>query len=114
MNMVHGCSRIEQRVCAMDLVIEELFYSKKAANGQTYVTGLYIGDELAEQLLVEFQDTSKVTPYYVNDLVDKYSMSRATPKDKEQGYGIRVNNDPSERKFSILRDVLSHMGNASV
>ena len=36
MNMVHGCSRIKQRVCGMELVIEELFYLKEAANQQTY------------------------------------------------------------------------------
>ena len=28
MNMVHGCSIIEQRVCGMELVIEEFFYPK--------------------------------------------------------------------------------------
>ena len=59
MNMVHGCSRIEQRVCGRELVIEELFYPKEAVNGQTYATSLDISDELAERLLVEFQDTSK-------------------------------------------------------
>ena len=68
MNMVHGCSRVEQRVCGMELVIEELFYPKEAANRQTYATSLDLGDELTEQLLVEFQDTSKVKHYYVNDL----------------------------------------------
>ena len=31
-NMVHGCSRIKQRVCVMELVIEELLHLKKAAN----------------------------------------------------------------------------------
>ena len=31
-----------------------------------------------------------------------------------QEYGIRANNDPSERNFAILRDALSHMGNTSV
>ena len=41
-------------------------------------------------------------------------MSKTTPKDKEQGYGIRANNDQSERNFAIFRDALSHMGNASV
>ena len=41
-------------------------------------------------------------------------MSKTTPKEKEQGYGIRANNDPSERNFAIFRDALSHMGNASV
>ena len=65
MNMVHGCSRIEQRVCGMELVIEDLFYPKEAANRQMYATSLDIGDELIEKLLVEFQDTSKVTHYYV-------------------------------------------------
>ena len=41
-------------------------------------------------------------------------MSKTTPKEKEQGYSIRANNDPSERNFTIFRDALSHMGNASV
>ena len=104
MNMVHCCSRIEQHVCGMELVIEELFYPKEAANRRTYATSLDLGDELTERLLVEFQDTSKVTHYYVNDLGDKYSMSKTTPKEKEQGYGIRANNNPSERNFSIFRD----------
>ena len=94
MNMFHGCSRIEQRVCGMELVIEELFYPKEAANRQTYATSLDLGDEIAEQLLVEFQDTLKVTHYYVNDLGGNYSMSKTTPKEKEQGYGIRTNNNP--------------------
>ena len=79
MNMVDGCSRIEQRVCGMELVIEELFYLKEAANRQTHATSLGLGDELTERLLVEFQDTSKVTHYYVNDLEGKYSMSKTTP-----------------------------------
>ena len=41
-------------------------------------------------------------------------MSKNTPKEKEQGYGIRAKNDQSERTFSIFRDALSHMGNASM
>ena len=80
MNMVHGCSRTEQRVCGMELVIKELLYPKEAANRQTYATSLDLCDELTEWLLVEFQDTSKVTHYYVNDLGGKYSMSKTTPK----------------------------------
>ena len=32
-----------------------------------WVNCLDLGDELAERLLVEFQDTSKVTHYYVNE-----------------------------------------------
>ena len=114
MNMVHSYSRIEQHVCGMELVIEQLFYPKEDANRQTYVTSLDLGDELVERLLVEFQYTSKLTHHYVNKLGGKYSMSETTPKYKEQGYGIRANNDPSERNFAIFRDALSHMGNASV
>ena len=82
MNMVHRCSRIEQRVCSIELVIKELFYPKEASNRQTYANSLDLGDELTERLLVEFQDTSKVTHYYVNDLGGKYSMSKTTPKEK--------------------------------
>ena len=84
MNMVHGCSRIEQRVCGMELVIEELFYQKEASNWQTYATSLDNGGELAEWILVEFQSTSKVTHYYVNDLGGKYNMYKTTPKEKKQ------------------------------
>ena len=43
--------------------------------GMLRVNCLDLGDKLAERLLVEFQDTSKVTHYYVNDLGGKYSMS---------------------------------------
>ena len=82
--------------------------------GVLQVNCLDLGDELEERLLVEFQDTSKVTHSYVDDLGGKYSMSKTTPKEKEQGYGIRANNDPSKRNFAIFRDSLSHMGNASV
>ena len=55
-----------------------------------------------------------MTHYYVNDLGGKYSISKTTPKEKEQGYGICANNDPYERNFAIFRDALSHMDNASV
>ena len=96
------------------MVIEELFYLNEAANRQTYANSLDLGDEHAKRLLVEFQDNSKVTHYYVNDLGGKYSMYKTTPKEKEQGYGICANNDSFERKFSIFRDALSQMGNASV
>ena len=58
MNMVHGCSRIEQKVCSIELVIEEFFYPKEDANRQTYATSLDLGDELAERILVEFQAIS--------------------------------------------------------
>ena len=114
MNMVNGCRIIAQRVCGMELVKEELFYLKEAANRQIYATSLDLGDELTERLLVEFQDTFKVTHYYVNDLGGKNSMSKTTPKEKEQGCGIRANKDPSERNVEIFREALSHMGYASV
>ena len=42
--------------------------------GVLQVNCLDLGDELSERLLVEFQDTSKVTHYYVNKLGGKYSM----------------------------------------
>ena len=106
MNMVHGCSRIEQHMCGKELVIEELFYPKESTNQQIYVTSLDLGDELAEPLLVEFQDTFKATHYYVNDLGGKYSMSKTTPKEKEQGYDICSNNDPSDQNVEIFRDAL--------
>ena len=35
----------------IEFVIEELFYSKEAANRQMCETSLYLGDELAERLL---------------------------------------------------------------
>ena len=82
--------------------------------GVLRVNCLDLGDELAERLLVEFQDNSKVTHYYVNYLGGKYSMFKTTPKEKEQEYGIRANNDPSERNFAIFRDAFSHLDNASV
>ena len=107
MNMVHGCSIIEQCMCGMELVIEELFYPKEAANQQTYATSLDLGYELAERLLVGFQDTYKVTHYYVNNLGGNYSMSKTTPKEKEQVYGIRANNDLS-KKMLQYSEMLYH------
>ena len=50
----------------------------------------------------------------LNELVGEYSMSKTTHKEKEQGYGICSNNDPSEQKIAIFRDDLSHMGEATV
>ena len=113
-NKIHGCNAKESRICGVELVIDELFYPKEAANRQTYETCLDLGDELAERLLVEFQDDTKVMSFFVNELGGKYSMKQTTRKEKEEGYGIRANNDPSERNFAIFRDALSHMGNASI
>ena len=50
----------------------------------------------------------------VNELGDEYSMPKTTCKEKEQGYGIRANNNPSEQKFAIVQDDLSLMGEAVV
>ena len=35
-NIAHGCNKKESRMCGIELVIDELFYSKEAANRQTY------------------------------------------------------------------------------
>ena len=35
-------------------------------------------------------------------------------KEKEQGYGINANNDPSVKKIAIIQDALSHMGKSAV
>ena len=51
--------------------------------GVLRVKCLDLGNEIAEQLLVEFQYTSKVTHYYVNKLGVKYSISKTTHKEKE-------------------------------
>ena len=68
-----------------------------------------ISDELAKLVLIEYQDVSKVTSKFVNELGGEYSMYKTTYKEKEQGYGICANNNPSEQKFAICRDALSHM-----
>ena len=98
----------------MELVIYELFYPKEAANRQTCEICLDLGDELAERLLVELQDETKVMSFYINELGGKYSMKQTSRKEKKEGYGILPNNDPSEREFAIHRDAMSHMGNASI
>ena len=41
-------------------------------------------------------------------------MSKKMRKEKEQGYSICANNDPSEMIFEIFRDALSHKGEATV
>ena len=50
----------------------------------------------------------------LNELGVEYSMSKTTRTDKEQGYVIRTNNNPSEQKFAIFQDALSHMGEDTV
>ena len=58
-NKIHGCNAKESRICGVELVIDELFYPKEAANRQTYEICLDLGNEVAERLLVEFQDETK-------------------------------------------------------
>ena len=110
-NTIHGCNVKESRICGLKLVIDELFYPKEKANRQTHATCLDLGDELAERILVEFQDPSKVMGFYINELDGKYSMNKTTAAEKKAGYNIVCVNDPSERNFAIFRDALSHMGN---
>ena len=50
----------------------------------------------------------------LNELGGEYSMSKITQKEKEQGYDICANKNPLEQKFTILRDALSHMVEATV
>ena len=47
-------------MCGVDLVIDKLLYPKEAVNWQTYKISLDLGDKLAERILVEYQDESKV------------------------------------------------------
>ena len=105
-NIVHGCNKKESRICSIELVIDELFYPKEAANRQTYKVSLDLGDELAKRILIEYQDTSKIMGFYIDELGGKYSMSKTTRNKKEAGYGICANNDPSKQNFAIFRDAL--------
>ena len=70
-------------MCGIELVIDELFYPKEASNRQTYKVALDLGDELAESILIEYQDTSKVMGFYIDELGGKYSMSKTTRNEKE-------------------------------
>ena len=97
-------------MCGIEQVIEELFYAKEEANQQTHAACLDIGDKLAERVLIEYQDVSKVTSKFVNELGGDYSMSKTTRKEKEQVYVICANNNPSEQNFAIFQDALSHIG----
>ena len=80
-------------MCGIDKVIEWFFYANEAADQQTHAAYLDIGDELAELVFIEYQDVSKVTINFVNELGGEYSISKKTRKEKEQGYGIFENNN---------------------
>ena len=95
-------------MCGIEQVIEELFYAKEEANQQTHAACLDIGDKLSKRVLIEYQDVSKITIKFVNELGGEYIMSKRTRKEKEQGYNIRANNNPLEQEFAIIRNTLSH------
>ena len=59
------------------------------------------------------EDSCKCDPN-LNELGGDYSMSKTTRKEKVKWYGICANNNPPEQTLSILRDALSHMGEATV
>ena len=82
-------------MCGIEQVIEEQLYSKEESNQQTHAACLDIGDKLAERVLIEYQDVSKVTSKFVNELGGEYSMYKTMYKEKEKGYGICANNNPS-------------------
>ena len=80
---MHACNMKESQMCGIEIVIEELFYPKEAANQQAYKISLNLGNELAEQTLIEYQDTAKVMGFYINNLKGKYSMKKTTRNEKE-------------------------------
>ena len=55
-------------MCGIEKVIEELLYDKEAANRQTHAACLDVGDKLAKRFLIEYQDVSKVTNKFFNEL----------------------------------------------
>ena len=84
-NQVHNCNKKESRMCGIEQVIEELFYAKEEENRQTHTACLDIGEKLSKQVLIEYQDVSKVTSKFVNELGGDYSISKTTRKEKEKG-----------------------------
>ena len=88
----------EKSVCkkGMKLVCKELFYPTRIENRETHDCCVMLSLELANCLIIESQDTTKVTHKYVNKLDGEYSMNKTSEKEKQNGYGIRANNDPSE------------------
>ena len=114
MNKIHACNKKDLRMCGIELVIEEIFYSKETANRQLHDTCIEIGDALMEKVLVEYQDEEKVTSKFVDVSGGDYNMPKTTRKEKEQGYGIRSNHNLSEQNFALFSDALSLMGNALV
>ena len=82
---MHAYNKNESRMCGIKQVIEQLLYAKAAANRQTYAACLDIGDELAKRFLIEYQDVSKVTSKFFNELGGEYGMSKTTRKEKGKG-----------------------------
>jgi hypothetical protein len=60
----------------MKLVHEELFYPTRIENRETHDCYVMLSLELANCLIIEFQDTTKVTHKYVNNLDGEYSIKK--------------------------------------
>ena len=69
-------------MCGIEQVIEELFYAKEEENRQTHTACLDIGEKLSKQVLIEYQDVSKATRKFVNELGGEYIMYKTTRKEK--------------------------------
>ena len=108
------CRHTDVRKKGMKLVREELFYPQRIENRETHECCVMLSLEVANCLIIEFQDTSKVTHMYVNKLDGKLSMKKTSAEDKRDGYGIRANNDPSEQNFAVFDDALSTMGRGAL
>jgi hypothetical protein len=113
-NYVAGTKATDVRKKGMKLVREELFYPQRIENRETHECCVMLSLEVANCLIIEFQDTSKVTHMYVNKLDGKLSMKKTSAEDKRDGYGIRANNDPSEQNFAVFDDALSTMGRGAL
>ena len=68
MNLVHAFNKEKLCMCSVKQIIGELFYPKEAENWQTYAACLELGTKIAERVLIEFQDVSKVTSKFINGL----------------------------------------------
>ena len=113
-NYVAGGQTKLDRKKGMKLVREELFYPKRIENRETHATCLLLAQELASTLILEFQDTTKVTCLYLSKLDGEYSTKNLTEEQLEEGYGIRANNDTSEGNFAVFDDALSSMGRGAL
>ena len=113
-NLVSGINTTNERKKGMKLAREEFFYPTKVQNRESNDCCLLLATDFANCIIVEFQDTKKVTHMYVSKLDGQYSMKNTTEEEKRQGYGIRANNDVSEGNFAVFDDALSTMGRGAL